>query len=204
MKPKMGWPTLLLVSVLICGLSAIASAEPPTGSALWAEVVVKVADREKASAAILAAAEKAAGYFSEKSERALILKVPVEKADEVIRLAEDQGQRIERSLRRDDLSEELLRKRAALKAKQSIQAQYLDLLGKADLQSSLTVEKSLVQLTAEIETLQGQLRYLRHRLQYAEVRVLFEFEDRNAPVPTGVSSFAWLNTLNLKSLLEEF
>ncbi|MBI5062683.1 MAG: DUF4349 domain-containing protein [Desulfatitalea sp.] len=112
---------------------------------------------------------------------------------------------MERSLRRDDLSEEVLRKTAALKAKQKIQAQYLDLLAQAaDVQASLTIEKELVQLTAEIETLQGSLRHLQHRLGFAEVQVLFEFEDRNAPAPTGVSSFAWLNTLNLTDLLEDY
>jgi hypothetical protein len=182
---------------------ALADAGTET-SALWARVVVKVADRDQAAAAVQASAEASAGYFSEKSEKGLTLKVPVEKADTLIALAERQGQRVARSLRRDDLGEEMLRKTAALKAKQQIQAQYLELLAQADIQAALTVEKELVQLTAEIETLQGRLRHLQHRLRFAEVQVLFEFEEREAPAPTGVSSFAWLNTLNLTDLLEDF
>ena len=204
MKPIIKRGTLILMALLACGIApALAEAESET-SALWAQVVVSVADRDRAAASVQAAAETAGGYFSEKSERGLTLKVPVEKADAVIALAERQGQRVERSLRRDDLSDEMLQKTAALKAKRNIQAQYLKLLAQADVEAALTLEKELVQLTAEIETLQGGLRYLQHRLRFAEVHVLFEFEDRNAPAPTGVSSFGWLNTLNLTDLLEDF
>jgi len=204
MKPSIGGYTLLLMAILAWGHSPALAESGTETSALYARVVVQVADRDRAAAAVQSAAEAAAGYFSEKSERGLTLKVPVEKADALIALAERQGRRLERSLRRDDLSDEVLRKTAALKAKQKIQAQYLELLAQAEVQAALTVEKELVQLTAEIETLQGRLRFLQHRLRFAEVQVLFEFEDRDAPAPTGVSSFAWLNTLNLTDLLEDF
>jgi hypothetical protein len=205
MKPRMGRYTLFVMAMWAWGLAAPALAE--TGaetSALGARVVVKVDDRDRAAAAVQAAAEAAGGYFSEKSDRGLTLKVPTAKAEGLIALAEGQGRRVERSLRRDDLSEELLRKTAALKAKQQIQAQYLTLLAQADLSGTLAIEKELVQLGADIERLEGRLRYLQHRLSFAEVRVLFEFEERTAPAPTGVSSFAWLNSLNLSDLLEDF
>jgi hypothetical protein len=204
MKPSMRWGTLIVMALAVCGLAPAPAVAETQFSALWAQVVVNVADRDQAAAAVQAAAEAAAGYFSEKSERGLTLKVPVEKADALIALAERQGQRVERSLRRDDLSDEMLQKTAALKAKQHVQAQYLKLLAEADVEAALTIERELVQLAAEIEALQGGLRYLQHRLRFAEVHVLFEFEDRDAPAPTGVSSFAWLNTLNLTDLLEDF
>jgi hypothetical protein len=57
---------------------------------------------------------------------------------------------------------------------------------------------------AEIETLKGQLRHLQDRIALARVEVRFEYRDRSAPVPDGSSSFAWLNTMNLIDLLEEF
>jgi hypothetical protein len=204
MKSMIGRSVLLLVALLAWGIGPALADSATEASALWARVVVKVADRDRSAAAVQAAAEAEGGYFTEKSERGLTVRVPVEKADAFIALAERQGQRLERSLRRDDLGEELLRKTAALKAKQKIQAQYLDLLAQADLQGTLTIEKELVQLTAEIETLEGRLRHLQHRLRLAEVQVLFEFQEREAPAPTGISSFAWLNTLNLSDLLEDF
>ena len=204
MKPSIGGYALLLMAILVWGPAPALAETGTETSALWARVVVKVADRDRTAAAVQSAAEAAAGYFSEKNERGLTLKVPVEKADALIALAERQGRRVERSLRRDDLSNEVLQKTAALKAKQKIQTQYLELLAKAEVEAALTVEKELIQLTAEIETLQGRLRFLQHRLRFAEVQVLFEFEDRDAPAPTGVSSFAWLNTLNLTDLLEDF
>jgi len=204
MRGSIGWYALFLTAILFSGSHSAAAESASDYSTLWAQLVVKVADRDQAAAAIQTAAEEAGGYFSEKSAHGLILKVPVEKAGEVIALAERQGQRVERSLRRDDLSEELLHKTAALKAKQSIQTQYLSLLAQAEVQAALTIEKELVNVTAEIETLQGNLRYLRHQLRFAELHVLFEFEDRNMPVPSGSSSFAWLNTLNLSDLLEDY
>ncbi len=204
MKRRIVSCILILAAMRVWGVVPVQADAGAEMSALWARVVVKVADRDQAAAAVQAAAEAAGGYFTEKSGRGLTLRVPVAKADALISLAERQGQRLERSLRRDDLGEEMLRKAAALKAKQKIQTQYLHLLAQADVQGALTIEEELVQLTAEIETLQGRLRYLQHRLRLAEVQVLFEFEERTAPVPTGVSSFAWLNTLNLTDLLEDF
>lgn len=204
MKPMIARCFVLLMAMLAWGIEPALADTGAEASALWARVVVKVADRDQATAAVQRAAEAAGGYFTEKSGRGLTIRVPVEKADTLISLAEQQGRRLERSLRRDDLGEEMLRKTAALKSKQQIQAQYLDLLAQADLQGTLAIEKELVQLTAEIEALQGRLRYLQHRLRLAEVQVLFEFEERTAPVPTGVSSFGWLNTLNLTDLLGDF
>ena len=45
---------------------------------------------------------------------------------------------------------------------------------------------------------------MRHRIAFARIEVLFEYRDRSAPVPDGRSSFAWLNSMNLSDLLEEF
>jgi hypothetical protein len=114
------------------------------------------------------------------------------------------GQVIDRQLSREDLGDELLRKNAVLKAKTEAQHQYLALLDQSDTEGALSVEKELILLVAEIETLKGQLRHLQDRIALARVEVRFEYRDRSAPVPDGSSSFAWLNTMNLIDLLEEF
>jgi len=95
----------------------------------------------------------------------------------------------------------LLSKQAALKARLATQKQYEALLKQANVDAVLYVEKELIQLIAEIETLKGTIRHLEHRIQYAQVQVAFEYIDRPAPATDGNSSFEWLNSMNLTDLL---
>lgn len=173
-------------------------------SAVQIQLVVKVSDRDLAAESLVASAERLKGYFTRKARNAVVLRVPAAGLPTLLAEAAAQGQVIDRQLRREDLGTALLQKEAALKAKTEVQGQYLALLEQADADGALTVERELVQLVAEMETLNGQIRHLRHRVAFASVEVRFDYRDRPAPVPDGSSSFAWLNTMNLSDLFEEF
>lgn len=173
-------------------------------SAIEVKVVVKVSDRARAADALVQSAERLDGYFTQKTGEGVVLRIPASGLKPLLANADQLGQVIDRQLGREDLGEELLRKKAVLKAKTEAQHQYLALLDQADTEGALSVEKELILLVAEIETLKGQLRHLQDRIAFARVEVRFEYRDRSAPVPDGSSSFAWLNTMNLIDLLEEF
>jgi len=173
-------------------------------SAIEVKVVVKVSDRAKAADSLVQSAERLDGYFTQKTGEGVVLRIPASGLKPLLANADQLGQVIDRQLGREDLGEELLRKKAVLKAKTEAQHQYLALLDQADTEGALSVEKELILLVAEIETLKGQLRHLQDRIAFARVEVRFEYRDRSAPVPDGSSSFAWLNTMNLIDLLEEF
>lgn len=192
-----------LVMALIAVLAAAPGWSAET-SAVEIELVVKVNDRAQAADRLVAAARSRGGYFLQKARDAVILRVPSERVKPLVDDVGQVGQVVDRQLRRDDLGEALLRKEAALKAKTASQRQYLALIDQADTDAALYVERELTKLVAEIETLKGEIRRLRHRIALARVAVRFEYRDRSAPVPDGASSFAWLNTMNLTNLLEEF
>jgi hypothetical protein len=173
-------------------------------SAIEVKVVVKVSDRARAADALVQSAARLDGYFTQKTGDGIVLRIPVSGLKPLLAEADQLGQVIDRQLSREDLGDELLRKNAVLKAKTEAQHQYLALLDQADTEGALSVEKELILLVAEIETLKGQLRHLQDRIALARVEVRFEYRDRSAPVPDGSSSFAWLNTMNLIDLLEEF
>jgi hypothetical protein len=173
-------------------------------SAIEVKVVVKVSDRARAADALVQSAARLDGYFTQKTGDGIVLRIPVSGLKPLLAEADQLGQVIDRQLSREDLGDELLRKNAILKAKTEAQHQYLALLDQADTEGALSVEKELILLVAEIETLKGQLRHLQDRIALARVEVRFEYRDRSAPVPDGSSSFAWLNTMNLIDLLEEY
>jgi hypothetical protein len=173
-------------------------------SAIEIKIVVKVSDRAQAAEALVQSAARLDGYFTQKTGDGIVLRIPASGLKPLLADADQLGQVIDRQLGREDLGEELLRKKAVLKAKTEAQHQYLALLDQADAEGALSVEKELILLVAEIETLKGQLRHLQDRIALARVEVRFEYRDRSVPVPDGSSSFAWLNTMNLIDLLEEY
>jgi hypothetical protein len=189
-------------------VAAMAMAAPPgwagEASAVKVRMVVKVSDRDKAADLLVRGVEKRNGYFLRKDKNGVTLRVPMQHLDVLVSEAGQQGQVIDRQLQREDLGKILLNKRAALKAKSEVQHQYLAILGQADTDGALYVEKELIKLVSEIETLKGQIRHLQHRMAFAHMEVRFDYSDRTAPVPDGRSSFAWLNTMNLSDLLKEF
>lgn len=196
---------IVIMCIIGCGFHAVpAAAKMQPASSIKVDLVLKVEDRDKAADAIVASATLVNGYFIEKASNGVKLKVPADKVKHIIDTASKQGQLIQRKIVRRDLARKLLKKRAALKAKQSVRSQYETILLQADVKGLLYVEKELLKLVSEIEILKGAIRFFEHRIRFAEIKVSFQYENRAAPVATGKSSFAWLNTINLKDLLRDF
>ncbi len=197
---SVAWGILLLCASLVNAAAGWAGQT----SAVQVRLVVKVGDRQEAADRLARSAEESNGYFLEKSGQGIFLMVPAADMKKIMSAAEQLGRVIDRQLERQDLGGALLEKEAALKAKTEVQRQYLALLDRADTEAALYVEKELIELVAGIETLEGRIRLLRHRIAFARIEVRFEYRDRSAPVPDGRSSFAWLNTVNLSDFLEAF
>jgi hypothetical protein len=194
----------LAISLLCAPLMITTAGWAGQASAVQVRLVVKVGDRQKAADRLVRSAEKSKGYFLEKSGKAVTLRVPAANVRKIMAEADKLGLVIDRQFEREDLGGALLEKEAALKAKSDVQRQYLALLDRADAEAALYVEKELIKLVTEVESLKGRIRFLRHRIDFARIEVLFEYRDRAAPVRDGRSSFAWLNSMNLPDLLEEF
>lgn len=178
----------------------------PVAEATWvqASLVVKVAQREAAAEALLAENRRLGGWFASLSDDAVSLRVPVDQADTLIAFASAQGLVVGREYSSTDLTPQLVDLQARVRAREEVLAQYFAILPTAKKGAVLNVEREIVRVVREVESLRGQLRLLEHRATWASVDVSFQFRDRQAPVSDGSSSFEWLNTLNLDALVYEF
>lgn len=169
-----------------------------------ASVVVAVTQRDASAELLIEAAEGMGGWFAALSDDSVDLRVPSDRAKELVELALAQGTVIERSFNSADITPQIIELSARLGAREEMLERYFAILPDASPKAVVTVEREIVGLVAEIERLQGQLRVLHHHAQWAEVRVSFRSRDRAAPARDGSSSFYWLNTLNLADLLDDF
>ena len=184
--------------------TVFAGSNPQADAAIVSALALKVTDRDGVSDILVEKAKSVGGYFKSLDAKAAEFRIPSEKAKEFLEFAEKQGTVIQREYRTTQCEFDLLRKEATLKSREEIRKQYLDVLKKANVKTILVVEKEIAGLIREIETLKGEIRLMRHRLQFAAIEIAFDFRERSAPAPDGTSSFPWLNTLNLPDLVEEF
>ena len=190
--------TLVSASLLFSG-AAPAGEEVVSGS-----ITVKVAQRDEASAAVVAQAREAGGWFSQLASDHVTLRVPSAQVEPMMDFATGLGVLADRQISRSDYSMELSQARARLATREEMLEQYMQVLEAASSKAVVTVEREVTRLVHEIEELKGRIRYLEDQVGYGTVHVWFQFRDRSAPVNDGSSSFSWLNSLNLVDLLGDF
>jgi hypothetical protein len=203
---------------LLAGWASLAGAQPggapPDGSApakasgprvaFRHALVLKVADRDAAADAVIAAAEKLSGYFLQRSNDAVKLKIPVAAARGLLGAIEPLGTVVSRSTEATDLGERLDQMRTRLASREGMLQHYFKVVAGASSSQVEEVERAMTELVQEIESLRGAIQLQEHQLAYAEVVVSFSFRDRRAPVASGRSSFDWLNSVNLADLIADF
>ena len=116
----------------------------------------------------------------------------------------EQGQVVQRDYRSEDHGAEIAELSARLEGREDILERYMEVLADASSSAVVQVEQRVLQAVAEIEQIEGRIRYLEHQVAFANVTIYFEFRDRSAPIRTGSSSFRWLNQLNLSDLMADF
>lgn len=173
-------------------------------SAVVATMVLKVTRREEAADTMVALATTMGGYFAERSDQRLRLKIPADSSRAFLDAAEAQGVVVDRSFASTGLSEQIADNTARLAAREDVLKRYFSVLETAGPASVVTVEREIVRLVSEIEQYKGRLRALEHRADFADITLDFQFRDRAAPSRGGSSSFQWLNSLNLADLIDDF
>ncbi|MAP81604.1 MAG: hypothetical protein CL526_11010 [Aequorivita sp.] len=80
----------------------------------------------------------------------------------------------QRTISRQDVSEEFIDLQARLKAKQKLETRYLELLKKAKtVKEMLDIERELSKIREEIEAKQGRLQYLENKVSLSTVTIEF-------------------------------
>ena len=169
-----------------------------------ASLTLKVVHRDEAAQALIDAAERVGGYFSSYTASGVVLRIPVSTTEGYLEEATALGLVVQRDYSSTDLGGELLDLRARLKGRNDVLAQFFDMVPTAGAKSIVTVEREIVNLVADIERIQGRIRYLEHQAAMSRVDIAFEFRERSAPSRDGSSSFEWLNTLNVADVVQDF
>ncbi|TBN04010.1 DUF4349 domain-containing protein [Hyunsoonleella flava] len=85
-----------------------------------------------------------------------------------------------------DVTEEFIDLEARLKAKQTLEKRYLDLLEKAkNVKEILEIERELSNIREEIEAKQGRLKYLQNKVSLSTIEIEFYKLTSGAPVATS-------------------
>jgi hypothetical protein len=190
--------------IIVASLAFLSFAAEPGGVAIRASFVIKVNDRNASAKTLVDAAQKASGYFSNLGDDYVTVKVPNSAVETYLSLCDSQGLVVDRYYEAIDQSRIIAEKEVKLKARRNLLKDHFEMLQQSTAGSVLTVEKAIAELTAEIESLEADLKVLRHDLDFAEIRVDFRFRERRAPLKSATSLFGWVNKLNLIDLKEEF
>jgi hypothetical protein len=198
-----------LIVALLLASSVPAFADGPVGqpdlggSALTASIALRVDDREQALDRAVALARERGGWFASLTQDRVSLRVPAERARDLVDALRAEGEPFERTFDSTDLRAQLVDLEARLSSRRGILDKYMEVLGKASPKSIVSVEREITRLVAEIENLEGQLRVLRDRAAFARVDVSFRYRERRAPARAGTSSFEWINTVNVADLIAD-
>jgi len=186
------WFTLILA----------AHAAEPQPTRVTANLVVAVSKQDAAADVLVARTDELGGYFQSRDGDGLSLRVPSESVDALLDAAAAEGKVLGRSVERVDVGQEIADLSGRLEARKDVLDEYFALLRSAGPDAIVTVERQIVAAIDEIERLEGRLRLLEDQAAYGRVSVDFRFRDRGAPARDGLSSWDWINSLNVQDVIE--
>jgi len=128
-------------------------------------------------------AVEAGGYVSQQTDISLTLRVPSKRFRKLMRGLEGLGQVRTRSVQTLDVSEEFHDLKVRLENLQSTRTRIQKLLGQAtNLSEILVVEKELERVSAEIDAIEGRLRFLSSQAAFSTVTMAFQELPREVTI----------------------
>lgn len=131
----------------------------------------------------------------------LTIRIPDDQFDTFIKNLEDHAGKLEyKNVSVQDVTEEFIDTEARLKTKKELEARYRDLLKQAKTVSDvISVEAQLSNVRADIEVMEGRVRYLGDRVNYSTLEVTF-YEITNGDFGFGsrflqAAQHGWKNLL---------
>lgn len=140
-------------------------------------------DLQESRKVLLAAVAKHSAYISSdqafkstgRKSNTVIVRVPSTKFDAFLADATEGVEKFERKeINVQDVTEEFLDIEARVKTKKELESRYLALLSKANsISDILEIERQIGQLRAEIESIEGRLKYLQNQVSYSTLSLSF-------------------------------
>jgi hypothetical protein len=143
---------------------------------------VVVADLPGSLAAIRQSAERFGGYLQEISGSSITVRVPAARFDDAVQMIEQAGEVVERQVRAQDVTEDLLDLGVRLDNAEKLRKRLQDILARTEkVEDALKVEAELARVSAELDQLKGKIRFLESHVAMSTLRV-----DLNTPVRTNL------------------
>lgn len=205
---KLAW---LLMSFVAQGVwaneadSLVAEAKPTERYFSYDNSVqMQVGSQEAAARALIAWAETHGGWFEKWNATAITLRIPKASVPLLYDTLRSMGTLSLQTVQSDDHTLEVADLQSRIEGRRKLLDNYYAMVRNANFQRLQVVEREVVNVIAEIEMLEGQLRVIQERLSMARVEVRFQLYDRSLPSPDGRSPFPWIGNLNLEPLRRSF
>lgn len=116
-----------------------------------------------------------ANDYSDKLEHLLVIRVPSDKFDLLLKtISESAGKLDSKNVDVLDVTSEYIDINARIKTKKELEDRYKELLKQATkVDEILSIEKEIGQLRTEIESVEGQMKYLKDRISFSTLTVTY-------------------------------
>jgi|GEM_PF-5357334 len=145
------------------------------------------------------------GYFTELTPNQITFRLPIRNQEALLKVAEEKSLKvINKTSQVTQLHSQWLGLQATYTAKQTLAQEYMQIVSSANSTTGRMVERELIKLTAELESVQGQLKDLSYQARYSQITFNFQFANRLPPHPTGQTPFKWVNELGFYKMEQAF
>jgi hypothetical protein len=169
-----------------------------------AQLRMAVFEVAKALNEVEALARSLGGFLAQRTDNEITIRVPVEQFDDAMKGISGKGDVLTRNVQVQDVTEEFLDLSLRLKNARQVRERIVQLLASSkNVEESLAVERELSRLSAEIERIEGRLKYLRDRARYSTITVSFQpvAVDDERVGRVFQLPFPWLQELGLGRLM---
>jgi len=183
---------------------AVPSVKPAEWFEHSASATLRAGNPEATARAAIAWAESHGGWFTAWDASSVSLRVPVAVLPRLLDSLGQFGDVRDKNSSMQDHTLELGELSTQIASRRKLLANYFAMVKSAPYGRVQAVEREVVSITANIENLEGRLRFLQAQLATAQVTLYFQLRERDLPQNDGNTPFAWLNRLNLVELKEAF
>lgn len=184
----------VIIAIFLSAINTGIAAEDTVHYRVDARLLVY--DAESAADRLIEWLEEEGGYFLVLQEGLIEGRLPAGKVGAAAEVLKRESEELlDFTLNAEDLSGELRRLEASLSSREEVLDRNLEFLDDADFASTLAIEKEVLQLIQEIESLRGQLALARNRIDYASLSLQLKNTGIIARQNSD-SNFDWINGLD--------
>ena len=169
-----------------------------------AQLTMAIFEVVPAQAKIEELSQSLGGFLAQKTNNAITVRIPVPRFHEAIAGIEKIGDVTHRDISAEDVSQEFFDLEVRLKSSRAVRERLEHLLARAlKVEDALGIEHELDRVVAEIERLEGRLKFLQSKAQFSTITVNFAARPREVVTKgTFKLPFPWLDDLGLSRLLD--